>query len=269
MYFRFLPAITISTALCLFASAANAAKCTDIPLRYTLHERATLMNLDGTVVADSSGNPVTVSSAIVGDGNDVYTNGSIQFCSGTYDAVLNLITGSRKVSFLLPAPIANSGENSQTPPPGKYTVNGVLNVRNIICSGCATPGQPFVARSGAELDSMFGGAEYNLRFFPVVNISTLPFAPDLDNDGNRVSNANTPNASSLALVLPQPYDCATGVYPSWIVRGTLQNSLTQLAYLQAGTLVDLGKNGLGNTAVGQFSMPFEYQIQALSCFHPY
>jgi hypothetical protein len=116
---------------------------------------------------------------------------------------------------------------------------------------------------------MFGGAEYNLRFFPVVNISTLPFAPDLDNDGNRVSNANTPNASSLALVLPQPYDCATGVYPSWIVRGTLQNSLTQLAYLQAGTLVDLGKNGLGNTAVGQFSMPFEYQIQALSCFHPY
>jgi hypothetical protein len=266
---RFSSVITIATVLCAAATAAHGGKCTDVPLRFTVHETATLMNLDGTVVTDSSGNPVTVPSAIVGDGNDVYTNASIQFCSGTYDAVLNLINGSRKVSAILPAPIANSGTNSQTPPSGKYTVNGVLNVRNIVCNGCANPGQPFVARSGAELDSMYGGAEYNLRYFPAVNISTLPFAPDLDNDGARVGNANSPNASSLAIVLPQPYNCATGVYPSWIVRGTLQNSLSQPAYLQVGTLADLGKNGSGNTIVGQFSMPFEYQIQALSCFHPY
>src|SRR6185369_8475361 len=99
---------------------------------------------------------------------------------------------------------------SQTPPPGKYTVNGVINVRNVICIGCSSPGHPFVTRSGAELDSMYGREEYNLRYFPVANITTLPFAPDLDNDGDRVSNANSPNSSSYAIVLPQPYNCSTG-----------------------------------------------------------
>src|SRR5262249_31416461 len=131
-----------------------------------------------------------------------------------------------------------------------------LNVRNIVCSGCSSPGQPFVTRVGAELDKMYGGNEYNLRYFPVVNITTLPFAPDLDNDGDRVNNANSPNASSFAIVLPQAYNCAAGVYPSWIVRGTLQNALSQPSYLQVGTLADVGRNGSGNTIVGQFSMPF-------------
>jgi len=265
---RLLSSIALWAAIIAPVYSAHAGKCTDIPLRYTLHETATLMNLDGTGVTDSSGNPVTVPSAIVGDGSDVYTS-SILICSGTNDAVVNLINGSRKFTAILPSAIPNSGANSQTPPPGRYTVNGVLNVRNIICSGCVNPGQPFVTRAGAELDSMYSASEYNLRFFPVVNVSTLPFAPDLDNDGTRVNESNSPNSTSIALVLPQPYNCSTGVYPSWIVRGTLQNSLSQPSYLQVGTLANLGKTGMSDTLVGQFSMPFEYQIQALSCFHPY
>mgnify|MGYP001793098195 CR=1 FL=1 len=180
-----------------------------------------------------------------------------------------MISGSRKISASLPAPIPNSGANSQTTPPaGKYTVNGVLNVRNIICHGCSSPGQPFVTRAGVQLNSMYNGAQYGLHFLPIANISNLPFAPDLDNDGDRVSTANYPNPTSLAIVLPQPYNCATGVYPSWIVRGTLPNSATQPSFLQVATLVDAGKNGSGNTSVGQFSMPFEYHIQALTCFNP-
>jgi hypothetical protein len=69
------------------------------------------------------------------------------------------------------------------------------------------------------------------------------------------------------MVLPQPYNCGNGVYPSWIVRGTLQNQAsgsTSPSYLQVATL----GAGSANTAAGQFSMPFEYQIQALSCFNP-
>jgi len=266
---RLLSSIALWAAIIAPVYSAHAGKCTDIPLRYTLHETATLMNLDGTVVTDSSGNPMTVPSANIGDGNDVYTDAAITVCAGTYDAVLNLINSKRKFTLVLPTAIPNSGTNSQTPPAGNYLVNGVLNVRNIICSGCANPGQPFVTRSGAELDSMYGGSEYKLRYMPAVNISSLPFAPDLHNDLSVVNESNSPNATSLTLVLPQPYNCTAGVYPSWIVRGTLQNSMTQPSLVQVGTLANLGKTGMSDTSVGQFSAPFEYQIQALSCFHPY
>lgn len=85
----------LSLALAASASAAHAGSCTAIPVRFTLHQTATLMNLDGST------NGGTVPSAIVGDGNDVYTsNASIKYCSGNYDAVLNLLVGSRKVGPL-------------------------------------------------------------------------------------------------------------------------------------------------------------------------
>jgi hypothetical protein len=260
--------IRLLTSLLLisFGHVAYAnGHCTDIAARFTLHESATLMNLDGTVVTDSSNNPVTVASAIVGDGNDVYSSdGTIKICS-TFDAILNLQTGKRKITAILPTPIPNSGGNSDTPPPGHYTDLGVINVRNIVCNGCLAgqAGQPFVTKAGAQLNSMYNGSQYGFHFLPIANVSTLPFAPDFDNDGNL---ANTPNVTSLVLVLPQPYNCAQGVYPSWIVRGTLENQGSQPSYLALATLVDAGKNSVN---AGQFSMPFEYQIQALSCFTPY
>ena len=262
--------------LCFTATPAHGGKCTDIPLRFALHQTATLMNLDGTLMTDISGNPVQTASAIVGDGNDVYTNGTgvsaeIKSCGGTYDAVLNLSVSKRKISAILPAAIAGSGATFQTPPPRTYTVSGFLNVRNIICQGClpGQAGQPFVTRAGSQWSSMYNGNTYNLRFLPAANISSLPFAPDLHSDPSDVSAANIQNATSLVIVLPQPYNCAQGVYPSWVVRGTLLNQTTQPSYLQVGTLLNGGKNGSGSTAVGQFSMPFEYQIQALTCFNPY
>ncbi len=262
------PMAVLSLSLSAAAGSAQGGSCTDIPLRFTLLHSATVMNLDG------NSNGSIVPSAIVGDGNDVYTNGSglsATIKCDTSDAVLNLIVSKRKVTAILPAPILNSGANSQTPPAGSYTDNGVLNVRNILCQGCSNPGQPFVTRGGVELDSMYNRATYHVLFLPVQNISTISqFAPDLDNDASWTSVANTPNASSLVLVLPQPYNCSTtpggtqAVYPSWIVRGTLQNQATTPSYLQLGTLI-----GSGNAPAGQFSMPFEYKIEALSCFHPY
>jgi len=262
------PWILISIAA-LTLPASYARGCTTISLQFTLHETATLMNLDGTIVTDSSGNPVTVASAVVGDGNDVYSaNGSVTPCTGgTNDAVLNVQTGKRKITVKLPAPIPGSGANAQTPPVGTYTDNGVLNVRNIVCSGCGNPGQPFVTKGGVQLNGMFNGSQYNLHYLPTLNISTtLPFAPDYDNDGNA---ANYPNPTSLVLVIPQPYSCAQGIYPSWIVRSTLQNQTIQPGYLQVATLVDFGNGPKNFTSVGQFSVPFEYRIQAESCFTPY
>jgi hypothetical protein len=248
---------------------ARAARCTDIPASFTLHETATVMNLDGTVALDGANNPVTAPSAIVGDGNDVYSaNASIKIC-GTRDGILNLLTGQRKISAILPSPVANSGANAATPPPGKYTANGVINVRNLVCQGCASPGQPFVTRAGVELDSMFNGLTYHVWNMPAIDISTLPFAPDSDGDSSAVSLSNSPNVTSLVIVLPQPYNCTQGIYPSWIVRSTLPNQGSQPSYVALATLVDTTKNNQTTTSAGQFPMPFEYQIQALACFHPY
>ena len=244
--------------------AARGGGCADIPLRFTLHETAPLMNLDGTAVLDASGNPITVGSAVVGDGNDVYTAASIK--CGTQDAVLNVLIGKRKITVRLPDPIPGSGITNQTPPAGTYTDNGVVNVRNITCSGCSSPGQPFVTKGGVQMNGMFNGSQYNLHYLPTQNITSLPFAPDYDNDGN---GANFPNPTSLVMVFPQPYNCVQGIYPSWIVRGTLQNQVSPPSYLQVATLVDFGKNVKNLTNVGQFSVPFEYQIESLSCFSPY
>src|SRR5438552_2341960 len=123
MSFRINFALLPMVAVLLPLPAANAAKCTDIPLRITLLETATLMNLDGTAAGG------TVASAVVGDGNDVYTDGqttgaTIKFCSNTYDAVLNLLVGKRKLTAILPAAIPGSGVTANTPPPGSYTRNG-------------------------------------------------------------------------------------------------------------------------------------------------
>lgn len=230
-----------SLALAAFASTSYAGTCSDISVRFTFHETATLMDVNGNVVTDPTGNPATVASAVVGDsGGDVYTTSASIKC-GTQDAVLNLLTGSRKLTLKLPVPV--TGGNSLTPPPANYTDNGVANVRNITCQGCANPGQPFVTRAGVQMNSMYGGSEYNLRFAGVANITTLQFAPDLDNDGTWVSSANSPYPSSLVYVAPQPYDCVTS-YPSWIVRGTLINQASQPNYVQLGTLIDMGKNGV-------------------------
>ena len=48
-----LPIAILSLAFSGSAGAAHGGNCTDVPLRFTLHESAVVMNLDGTVVADS------------------------------------------------------------------------------------------------------------------------------------------------------------------------------------------------------------------------
>src|SRR5689334_11003922 len=92
---RVWPVLSIMTLALTAAPGANAQKQKDVPLRFTFHETAVLMNLDGTVVTGA--NPVP--STVVGDGNDVYSSdATIKFSSGTHDAVLNLLIGKRKLT---------------------------------------------------------------------------------------------------------------------------------------------------------------------------
>jgi hypothetical protein len=65
-------------------------------------------------------------------------------------------------------------------------------------------------------------------------------------------------------VYPQPYDCNSGgtTKPSWIVIG---NNVTG-GFLQVGTLHKTVKGGT-RVHEGQYQMPFELRIEALTCFN--
>ncbi len=224
-----------------------AGKCTDQPLRFYIYPTATLP--DGVT---------TVPSAIKGDGN--WYDAQIMICSGTNDGVMNLLIGKRKLNFTFPAPIPNSViEQSMTA--GTYSVNGFINVRNILCAGCANPHQPFTTRVGTQFQ--INRTLYPLRFMPF----TVD-APDLHQVGD-LGKENRPFSGSAAQVIPQPYNCLTGgtVKPAWVVRGTLPNNdpSTPAGYnLQVGTVY----KGTETTAphAGQYQMPFEFRIEALQCF---
>jgi hypothetical protein len=238
------------------ASAQKGGPQKDVPLRVTLYANAQLMNLDGTAGAG------TVPSAVVDDGKGVYTaDATIKFSSSTYDAVLNMLVSNhnqRTLTVHLPAPIPGTA-TAQTPASGNYAAQ-LLNVHNIICHGCASPGQPFVTRVNVgQLNGTYG-----LHSLPLTNPSTLPEATGQDGAGAQAIAVNYPNATSWAMVIPRSYNCAIGVYPSWIVRATLQNAASSPSYLAVGGLL----NANTGVSVGQYSVPFEALIEATQCFNP-
>jgi hypothetical protein len=251
--------------------AAASQKQTDVPLTLTFHRTAQLSNWDGTVTGS------TVPSAVAGDSSgDLYTNDTtIKFASGTFDAVLNLLVGKRYYSWILPAPIAGTGGLPQTPSPGTYTGLGVINIRNILCQGCTaqnpgyTPGTPFVTRVSVDLSQIgLNGSKdgYTMWYGPLTDETSLIVAPDYDNGESNWTWANSPNPTAWAVVLPQPYNCALGVYPWWIVRATLPNTRVAGAasYTALGSLWDHTLK----IFTGDFVMPFEIQLQAQKCFNP-
>jgi hypothetical protein len=136
--------------------------------------------------------------------------------------------------------------------PGTYAVQGWINVRNLPYSH-----QPFTTHLGTTFTGP-DRASYRLAFMPVD-----ADAPDLHpvND-----NENVPYDSSPAKVYPQAFDCNTGgtTKPSWLVLG---NNLNSLGLMQVGTFYKLA-NGASTTDAheGQYTMPFELRIDALTCF---
>jgi len=233
------------------SSSLFAARCTEQPLRFFIYPVTTLQ--DGTT---------TVPSAIKGDGN-WYTDGGgmvarINICSETYDATLTLST-KRKLTVTFPAPIAGSYVDSPIPA-GSYSVSGFINVRNLLCSGCANPHNTFTTHIGTQLPSLIGNKTFYLRFMPLA-----VDAPDLHIDPTVLPEENFPYTASPGVVVPQPYNCNTGgtVKPSWIVRGNTPNAAVN-PQLQVGTAHDYSTNP--PRRAGQYSMPFEIRIEALQCF---
>lgn len=249
--------VLLATVLGL--SSAQAQKkpaCKDIPLRWFFSTTAT--QPDGTVVP----------SAIRGDG-EWYADGlnnNIHVCgtSPTYDATI-AVTSRRKVSFSFGAPVTGS-VLSESIAGGTYSDSPFFNVRNLLCVGCRSdPSQPFTTRIGMQVKLV--NQNYRLRFMPEHTDS-----PDRHTNPEAIPFENTPYLASPALVIPQPYDCLSGgtVKPSWIVRGTNPSADTRIApaeNLQVGTLSRVTSSSVIHA--GQYSMPFEFRLEAMSCFKAY
>jgi hypothetical protein len=232
---------------------AQPPKCQDIPLRVTLYENAVTDPATGS----------TTPSAIKSDGGGEYidqvsADASIKVCSGTNDAVLNLSSSKRTFTFVFPNPI-NGSVIGAVPAwvPGSYAASGWINVRNITFSK-----QPFATQVGSTFSVSVDRSTYRLGFKGLS--PNLPNAPNLDDPG-RTAGDNTPLPSSSAIVYPTyPLTCGPGSMPSWLVRGTTPNYPGTV--LEVATLHKQSPNG-AETHEGQYSMPFEMNIEAMQCFH--
>jgi hypothetical protein len=249
---RFVPATAFALAICAgLALPARAAEppCSDIPVRITLLNNAV--------------DPVTgvvTPAALRSDGLGEYVHGAskvsatIRVCDGTNDVVLNISSTKRTFAYQFPSPIAGSVIDSQPAwTPGTPKVSGWINVRNLLFSR-----QAFTTHMGTTFTGP-DRASYRLGFMPV--------AVDAPNRHPVTDNQNTPYDSSPARVYPQVFDCNVGgtTKPSWIVIG---NNLADSSRMQVGTLYKLASSPSGaNVHKGQYTLPFELRIEALTCFN--
>ncbi len=235
--------------------AQKPSKCVGVDTRWYIYPTATLP--DGS----------TTPAAIRGDGN-WYTGGAIQMCgtSPTYDSTIKLAK-SRRITLAFPAPVSGSIiEEALTTTGATFQDSSFLNLRNILCVGCADPSAPFTTHLALQMYDI-NRQHYRLRFMPPV-----VDAPDRHIDPAVIPSENVPYEASPAQVFPQPYNCHTGgaTRPSWLVRGvnpSADPSIPASENLQVGTLRRFPPGDIGPTVhAGQYSMPFEMRIEALSCF---
>ena len=256
---------TLSTAIAVvgillgsgLSTAAYAQKntCKDIPLQWFIY--STAETPDGQVVSSSILGDAKWYSSASGTSNTV-----IHVCGTqpTYDATM-LVGGKRKVAFVFDSPVAGSIQQESIPA-ATYQDSPFMNVRNILCVGCADKTAPFTSRMGMQLK--MNSQSYHLRFMP-----EFTDAPDRHTNPEAIPGENTPYQASPVLVIPQPYDChaAGTIRPSWIVRGAIRSSdpaVPASENLQVGTLRRVTRTG--TVHAGQYSLPFEIRIEALSCF---
>jgi hypothetical protein len=179
---------------------------------------------------------------------------TIHVCDATNDVVLVVSSTKRTFSYQLGTPIAGSVIDSQPNwASGIVAVSGWINVRNLLFSR-----QSFTTHMGTTFTAP-DRASYRLGFMPV-----SVDAPDLHPVSD---NQNIPYDSSSAKVYPQSFDCNVGgtTKPSWLVLG---NTPGGSGGMQVGTLYKLASSPNGaNIHKGQYTLPFELRIDALTCFN--
>ena len=240
--------VAFAISVGLAPSAWAGPPCTDIPVRITILNNA----------VDPMTGAVTP-AALLSDGLGEYVHGAskvsatIHVCDGTRDVIL-MSSAKRTFSYQFPSPITGSVIESQPAwVPGTFKVSGWINVRNLLFSR-----QAFTTSMGTTFTAP-DRASYRLGFMP-----TSADAPNLHPTSD---NQNTPYESSPATVYPHSFDCNVGgtTKPSWLVLG---NNPDLLGRMQVGTLYKMGtRPSEPNVHQGQYTLPFELRIDALTCFN--
>jgi hypothetical protein len=221
---------------------AQKSTCEDIPIRWTIYASsqdvgATAIRGDGDWYSAASGN----------------SNVVVHVCGDNPSGDATMVVGSqRRVEFDLTVsrliPGSGAGVNS-----GLYANASFLNVRNLLFDRV----NPFTTRMSINLPKLANRQDHRLNFLPTVADTALRRYDD------PTASINDPAETSAVVVDPQAYDCDTrpgGTLPAWIVRGVQPNPDGQL---QVATLTQVGSKG--STRVGQYSLPFEIRIEALTC----
>jgi hypothetical protein len=211
-------------------------------------------------------------SILRGDGSDSYQDNQngisarINICSGSRDATITALTSTRRIRMTFPAAIPNTSQSGQTPSwaGSEITVPFFFNVRNILCySGSC--GDPFTTRMAWQFAAA-DGFSYHLRFYPAVADSPDLHSPDTLTEEPDI---NLPYETSPVVVHHQPGNCANPggnpiVFDRWDVTAA---SPSADGYMELGTLHRFPKrNRDPKLHMGQYSMPFRLQIEALQCF---
>jgi hypothetical protein len=239
----YVPAVMFLIAGSAFATPAKGARCADVSIRVTMYN-----------VVDPGG--ANLLSRIYSDGKGEYVNkmdgvsALIKVCDGTNSAVWS--TGRRNFTFNFPLPISGVFDPSQPfAGIGPFLVGGWINVHNITYNHIANGKdyQPFTTRMG--LNFTYKRTTYGMGFFPPLVEATDTHDPGVYYDED-----------SPAMVIPQAFGCTaangTPKPSSWLARG---NNPNVNGILQVGTVnpQEVGPHQ-------HYSMPFEFLIEALTCY---
>jgi hypothetical protein len=262
---RFAAVAFIAGTLPLWAQQAaksGPTKCTDIPISITF---------TATIVAPATiwnDNPTT---PYVG-GQQGVSNTVIHRCSGTYDATMALSSSKRYVNMQLSLPLAIPVAGPPSFAGGSaFLTQPFFNVRDVLLGGAIhsnSLAQSFYTRMGIDGIGAPDGNKYRFVDHPDDD-GNCPggLACATDYDPPSLLDMNSPVEASWVLVTFNPATSTSSAY--WIVDGetpdTLQSGGVSGAY-QRGSLYILSKSGSVGSQEGQYAMPFQIIITALSSF---
>ncbi len=251
-------ALLIAIAPALLAQGKGGGKCVNVPIRVTL-------------LPLPNGGPTSV---LRGDAlGDTYRDGQsgvtarINFCSGSRDATITAMSSPRKIRMTFPQPVPGSSLSGQTPSwvGSEIQVNFFFNIRNILCH-TGNCGDTFTTRMNWQFTGPEGSL-YHLRFYPADADS-----PDLHSPNTLTEEPeiNEPHETSYVVVHHRPGNCGVPsanpvIFDQWDV--TAANANSPEGILQLGTLHRFPKKPRDpKLHMGQYSMPYRLQVEALQCF---
>lgn len=207
----------------------------------------------------------TLTAAILSDGGGLYQNGLngvtgvINFnssCGGSRDVTVGFDTNSnRRVWFNFPTAIPGTDIEGVTQSfiPNPFSDRAFINIRNITCRDCNTPGIPSTFYTKVSVAFFApGGQKYLLAFLPDNCPVGYLCAPNYT-PGPVLPTKNEPVETAWAKVTYTPNP------DTWVVEGELTGGVVRNTLFLTSV-----RGNRPPVHYGQYSMPFKITITALA-----